>query len=270
MKTNKLLITTFLLPPLVISIISMIHVVDFFKLTNPDWLAISLAGTFELAAICSLGALMVLEKIDKSILWVVFFILTGVQCVGNVYYGYHFAELKLLENPDWINSFSNLFGLNEEEQIFKMRIIAGLNGLLPIISLSFIKFLVNTLRPTEIQSKETSVLEDTEKEEVKKKPSLEEKMLDSMSEDDKQKLLDFIKEKTEQVDQDIKEPEKEDPKPEEEIKEEPQHKEEPIIEEQKQQETQSLPGPLSSDINEITGDKGSKWAGRARVKGQPG
>jgi len=47
---------------LLVSIISTIHVVDFFKLSNPTWLAISLAIGFEVGAAASLASIIVLDK----------------------------------------------------------------------------------------------------------------------------------------------------------------------------------------------------------------
>ncbi|MEK6932764.1 MAG: hypothetical protein AABW56_03130, partial [Nanoarchaeota archaeon] len=87
----------------------------------------------------------------------------------------------------------------------------------------------------------------------------EEKLYDSMSEDDKQKILDFIKEKTDDVDNEIKELPV---TPKEEIKE-PEKK----IEEIKNK--QPLPGHMSSDLNRNSGLKGSKWIGKNRPKSNP-
>ena len=63
-KENKLtrnfIITTFVLLYVMVSIISTIHVIDFFKLSNPDWLAITLAIAFEVGAM-----LQVLHVVQK-------------------------------------------------------------------------------------------------------------------------------------------------------------------------------------------------------------
>ena len=49
------IIGTFVTLYLMVSVISTIHVIDFFKLSNPDWLAISLAIAFEVGAAASLA-----------------------------------------------------------------------------------------------------------------------------------------------------------------------------------------------------------------------
>jgi hypothetical protein len=53
---HRSIIATFVSLYLLVSIISTIHVIEFFKLSNPQWLAISLAIAFELGAAASLDA----------------------------------------------------------------------------------------------------------------------------------------------------------------------------------------------------------------------
>jgi len=48
--THYFIIGSFVTLYLLVSIISTIHVVDFFKLSNPMWLAVSLAIGFEVGA----------------------------------------------------------------------------------------------------------------------------------------------------------------------------------------------------------------------------
>ena len=45
-----------------VSCISTIHVIDFFRLSNPEWLAITLAIAFEIGAAACLGAIVILDK----------------------------------------------------------------------------------------------------------------------------------------------------------------------------------------------------------------
>jgi hypothetical protein len=61
------IISTFVSLYLVVSIISTIHVIDFFKLSNPDWLAIFLAISFEIGAAASLASLIVLKKNEQDL-----------------------------------------------------------------------------------------------------------------------------------------------------------------------------------------------------------
>lgn len=136
------IISTFVSLYLVVSIISTIHVIDFFKLSNPDWLAIFLAISFEIGAAASLASLIVLKKMNKTLVWLLFFVLTAMQGMGNTYYA--FINLENFE------AWSQLFGLEEEELIYQKRILSIISGaILPLVSLGFIKSLVDYIKPDE-------------------------------------------------------------------------------------------------------------------------
>lgn len=127
-----------------VSTISTIHVIDFFKLSNPDWLAITLAIAFEIGAAACLGAIVILSKTSKALVWVLFILITIMQMMGNMYYAYSHIQ----NYQGWIE----LFGLIEEEPIFQKRILALVSGaILPIVALGFIKSLVDYIRPSEEQ-----------------------------------------------------------------------------------------------------------------------
>lgn len=147
--TNIFIICTFVGLYLLTSIVSTIHVVDFFKLSNPNWLAITLAIGFELGAAASLAALVILEKMNKTLIWSLFITITLVQMQGNMYYAYsHISDFK-----GWIE----LFNLVEWEPIAQKRILATVSGaILPLVALGFIKSLVDYIRPESIIGKEDS------------------------------------------------------------------------------------------------------------------
>ena len=133
-------ITTFVVLYLIVSIISTIHVIDFFRLSNPEWLAISLALAFEVGAAASLASLVVLDKMNKFIVWSLFIVLTLVQAMGNTFYAY-----SHLNN---FNQWIELFGLVDEDLIYQKRILSIISGaILPLVSLGFIKSLVDYIKP---------------------------------------------------------------------------------------------------------------------------
>ena len=135
-------IGTFVTLYFMVSIISTIHVIDFFKLSNPTWLAISLAIAFEIGAAASLAAIIILEKTSRFMVWSLFLILTAMQAMGNTYY----AFINLSEFQGWIE----LFGLQDAEPIAQKRILSIVSGaILPIVALGFIKSLVDYIRPEE-------------------------------------------------------------------------------------------------------------------------
>lgn len=134
------IIGTFVTLYVIVSVISTIHVIDFFKLSNPDWLAISLAIAFEIGAAASLAALIALDKMNKGLIWSLFIILTAMQMMGNTYY----AFTHLQNYQGWID----LFGLQEEEPLYQKRILSIISGaILPLVALGFIKSLVDYIRP---------------------------------------------------------------------------------------------------------------------------
>ena len=79
------IIISFLLVPLVVSIVSTIHVINFFSLSNGFSLALTLAIAFELGALSALAGLVAMGKINKNVVWFIFVLLTIFQINGNTY-----------------------------------------------------------------------------------------------------------------------------------------------------------------------------------------
>ena len=185
------IVSTFVLLYLVVSIISTIHVIDFFEMTNPKWLSVFLAIAFEIGAAASLASIVVMDKMNKFIVWSLFFILTAMQAIGNTY----FAYTHLSDFSQW----SELFGLSEEEPIFQKRILSVISGaILPLVSLGFIKALVDYIRPDsdkekieEIQEEE-KIEESTELIEPKEEEIKEEKIENIDNTNKSRKLKDTI------------------------------------------------------------------------------
>lgn len=150
--TGYFIIGTFVTLYLLVSCISTIHVIDFFKLSNPTWLAISLAVAFEVGAAASLASLITLDKMNKGIVWSLFLILTAMQAMGNAYYAY----VNLEGFQGWIE----LFGLVDEDLIYQKRVLSVVSGaILPIVALGFIKSLVDYIKPTEETRPDTPEIE---------------------------------------------------------------------------------------------------------------
>lgn len=137
------------------STVSTIHAIDFFGLSNPNWLAITLAIAFEIGAACSLGAIVILDKTSKSLVWALFILITLVQVIGNMNFAYtHLQDFK---------SFSELFGLIDEDLIVQKRIISIISGgILPIVALGFIKSLVDYIRPSTVDDVIDNIHKSTE------------------------------------------------------------------------------------------------------------
>ena len=137
---KRFVIGTFITLYALVSIISTIHVIDFFELSNPYWLAVTLAIGFEIGAAASLASLVILKKMNKTLVWALFITITLMQMQGNMYY----AFINLTDFGSW----SELFDLIDEDLIDQKRILAFVSGaILPLIALGFIKSLVDYIRP---------------------------------------------------------------------------------------------------------------------------
>ena len=144
MDKNKLvsrfIIGTFVSLYALVSIVSTIHVIDFFELSNPTWLAITLAIGFEIGAAASLASLIILDKMNKTIVWALFLTITAMQMQGNMYY----AFLNLDDYYGWVE----LFNLVEWEPLAQKRLLSFVSGaILPLVALGFIKSLVDYIKP---------------------------------------------------------------------------------------------------------------------------
>jgi len=147
---NGFIIGTFVSLYLLVSIISTIHVIDFFELSNPKWLAISLAIGFELGAAASLAAIITLDKMNKTLVWALFLVITAMQMQGNMYY----AFINMGDFTTW----SELFNLIEEEPLYQKRVLSFVSGaILPLVALGFIKSLVDYIKPAD----DSPVLDDS-------------------------------------------------------------------------------------------------------------
>jgi hypothetical protein len=138
--TKWSIITIFVGLYILTSVVSTIHVIDFFRLSNPNWLAVTLAIAFEIGAAASLGAIIILDKTNKTMVWLLFGTITAMQMMGNMFYAYTHLE--------GFQGWSELFGLIEEDVIFQKRILSIVSGaILPLVALGFIKSLVDYIKP---------------------------------------------------------------------------------------------------------------------------
>jgi hypothetical protein len=153
---SRFVISTFVILYALVSIISTIHVIDFFELSNPYWLAVTLAIGFEVGAAASLASLVILEKTNKTLVWALFIAITIMQMQGNMFYA--FTNL----GPEYI-TWSELFGLIEEEPLYQRRVLSAVSGaILPLVALGFIKSLVDYIKPEEEQEPDYNVADDSQ------------------------------------------------------------------------------------------------------------
>jgi hypothetical protein len=103
-------------------------------------LAVTLAIAFELGAAASLASIITLDKMNKTLIWSLFIVITLMQMQGNMYYAF--------KNITDYSTWSQLFNLIEEDPIYQKRILAFVSGaILPLVALGFIKSLVDYIKP---------------------------------------------------------------------------------------------------------------------------
>lgn len=133
----------FLLPIVLVAVISISHVVSWYEMTNPITWAIYLSIAIEVGAITALVAAT--NKIKGGI-WFMFGVVTFIQMVGNIFYSFKeidadgelFNSWIELTGPIW-----ELMGTDTTDITGMKRWLAFLEGgLLPIISLTSLHFFV--------------------------------------------------------------------------------------------------------------------------------
>jgi len=150
---EKVWICTFVGLWLIVSTVSTIHSVEFFKLSNGIILSWALALAFELGAIASLGGLLI-SRGSKALIWFLFILLTAFQIHCNMYWSWvNAGDLK-----EWIH----LLSLIDEDFDIQKRIFSIISGgILPIIALGFMKSLMDYLNPSKL---EEQIPDDSNKE----------------------------------------------------------------------------------------------------------
>jgi hypothetical protein len=168
---RKWIVGLFISVPILSSLISTIHIVEFFNLGNYTWMSYVLAAAFELGSIAAFLVLGVLPNIQKWMLWTIFTILAGMQLVGNIFFSFDFVYRKLLEDPKWLDSFNAFMGyFTGNDALTNKMVLAFLIGLpIPLISLFFLKSTADYLKE-DIEVKEEINIEPLEK---MLKPSVE-------------------------------------------------------------------------------------------------
>lgn len=143
---QRVIVWALAIVPILVSLISTIHVVNFFQLSNYHWLAVTLAVAFEIGALSSLAALAIMDKISKVSLWIIFILIMFMQMMGNTYYAFDFITDKMHSDPEWTMNWIELFSIQSADVPTTKRLLAIVSGaILPIVSLSFLHILIGYL-----------------------------------------------------------------------------------------------------------------------------
>jgi len=144
-KGNKkeIIRSMFLVPIILVMIISIAHVISWYDLSNPMSWAIYLSIAIEIAAMSSIAAASV--RIKGGV-WFVFVIVTLIQFIGNIFFCYKDTDITSQNFKDWIELTQPVFdalGSDTKDLIGQRRWLAILEGgLLPLISLASLNFFI--------------------------------------------------------------------------------------------------------------------------------
>jgi hypothetical protein len=134
---------TLLIPIILVSIISISHVTEWYDIANPYNWSVYLSISIEIAAMISILASSLKMKGGA---WGIFLIVTFIQMLGNIFFSYQeidsngdlFKSWVELTSPVW-----DAFGTDITDVISLKRWLAFLEGgLLPIISLTSLHFFI--------------------------------------------------------------------------------------------------------------------------------
>ena len=140
---NNIIVTSFLIPILLVAFVSISHVTTFYGLSNPFSWAIYLSVAVEIAALAALAGI---SANFGRFIYIPFGIVTIIQFVGNFFYSYSYIDPSSVEFMNWVDMISGIFepmGIEPDNFVAHRRILAFLTGgMIPFISLTFAHMLI--------------------------------------------------------------------------------------------------------------------------------
>jgi hypothetical protein len=130
---------SFLLPIILVVIMSISHVVSWYDLGNPISWAIYLSVAIEIFALASVSAASI--KASKVAIWFLFGLVTFIQIIGNVYFEFKEIDTTSQGFKDWMELVLPFF--DEWSALDHRRLLAIVQGgTLPVMSLTALHFYI--------------------------------------------------------------------------------------------------------------------------------
>jgi len=151
---NIIIRNTFLLPILLVVIMSISHVVSWYDLGNPLSWAIYLSIAIEVFALASVSAATI--KVNRASIWFLFGLVTFIQIVGNIFFEYReisVTDASFLSWVELINPFFDDWDVTDHRRL--LAIVQG--GTLPIMSLTALHYYMKFKDQEELNETETQV-----------------------------------------------------------------------------------------------------------------
>jgi hypothetical protein len=185
---KNIIYVSFLVPIILVALVSISHVTKWYGISNPFSWAIYLSVGIEIAALSALAAIS--ANMGKKV-YFPFGIVTLIQFIGNIFFAYQFIDINNPIFKDWVDLVDplvSLMGVESGDLIGHKRFLALFSGgMLPLISLSFLHMLVkfeeeekNKKKVTDVDIEELSKIagkiekENYDQEQVVNMPSEEE------------------------------------------------------------------------------------------------
>jgi hypothetical protein len=164
---KRILTILFSILYLAVGFVSVYHAINFFAISNENWLAIILAVAFEIGQAAVLFSLLV-NKSKKTMPWILMVVLTLVQVLGNVYSSYQYAAIHSTEEIKYFTD-SVLFYLQDPNPQVNQVMISYITGaILPIVALCMTSMIVDV---SGVDNK-NEVIVDMPEEEIKEESKI--------------------------------------------------------------------------------------------------
>lgn len=130
---------SFLVPILLVVIMSISHVVSWYDIGNPMSWAIYLSVAIEIFALASVSAASV--NINRASVWFLFTLVTSIQIVGNIFFEYNDIDVTGKLFKSWMELIQPLF--EDWDVTAHKRFLATIQGgTLPLMSLTALHYYI--------------------------------------------------------------------------------------------------------------------------------
>jgi hypothetical protein len=140
---KTIIYTSFLIPIILVALVSISHVTKWYGISNPISWAIYLSVGIEIAALSALAAIS--AKMGKKV-YFPFGIVTLIQFIGNIFFAYQYIDINSETFKDWVDLVDPIvsyLGVESGDPVGHKRFLSLFSGgMLPLISLSFLHMLV--------------------------------------------------------------------------------------------------------------------------------
>jgi hypothetical protein len=156
---NLVIQNSFLLPILLVVIMSISHVVSWYDLGNPINWAIYLSIAIEIFALASVSAATI--KMNRASIWFLFGLVTFIQIIGNIFFEYKDIKVESQDFLAWVELIKPIF--SDWDNTDHRRLLAIIQGgTLPMMSLTALHYYIKFTDQVSESKKETIYEEKTD------------------------------------------------------------------------------------------------------------